>query len=61
MHVHGTNAPYYMLFLFVPGMPQLDRWSTLQLGLLLLAVPTQYIISTYVSNNESQRNFALKR
>lgn len=38
----------------------LDRRAGLQLGLLLMAVPLQYIVSRYMTTNESQRSYAIR-
>ena len=38
----------------------MDRQAALQLGLLLMAVPTQYLVSKYLSTPEAQRSYALK-
>ncbi|XP_056016769.1 uncharacterized protein LOC130053481 [Ostrea edulis] len=38
----------------------IDRIAGLQLGLLLMAVPLQYIVSRYMSTNESQRSYAIR-
>lgn len=37
-----------------------DRGAAIQLGLLLLVVPAQYLIAQWFSSTESQRSFAIK-
>jgi len=39
----------------------LDRRAGLQLGVLLLAVPVQYLISQWLFKTESQRSYAIQR
>lgn len=38
----------------------LDRGAALQLGLLLLAVPAQYLVARYFSVSDTQRTFAIR-
>lgn len=38
----------------------LDRVAGVQLGLLLMAVPVQYIISQWMGSSESQRHYAIR-
>ncbi|CAH1798520.1 unnamed protein product, partial [Owenia fusiformis] len=42
-------------------MPQLDRWAVLQLSLLILAVPAQYMISKYMDSPSTERSQALRK